>query len=682
MILLSKISRRLFSPKKSVDRCTRRSVFARTALVVVLLAGAARAQNNAPAISPQDLPPLAGFVPENVGLFVEIDGLLEIGSVLREQNIWQVIEDLLAHEPGHTGWSEVLAASMGIESRGAMLRLFRERVALAATDWHSLSDGIIVFSLSNPRMIQSILSEPKAHRMEALGEVSLYRSHGGMWIARRGPTLAISRERTPLFEQCMALLDGRDNKSLANDKSFRVCAADLKAPQLAWAYWSAGGEAEEAPANLTGWWPALRTGALAVRRSGNALEITLRGAPQPAESRYQPRVQLDWLSGLPQLSLAAWATAVDAREVFAAARAIEPPAELAHIWELVTTNLDAQQFEDDVVSKVGPRCMIVFSANFRKPELDPQLALLVESVDASSVVAALRANIEQVIAGLTDSADGDESGVGLSSTDYLGVPIHELHWAKRDSSVSRGTLADLVTRDMTPAMAALDKWVVLATTADQVQELIDARNALTQRLGDVVPLADKTYQRAGSVAIMQTALTQSMVRYWSTVLAEERVASSDQSRLGIQVRSEPSPGIVIVDSIDSNGPADGLLQPGDGIIGCSGKLLDMQDTLPNLRTLINTQSPEETRALRVLRGAEILEIEVTPIAVPPPPAQGLAALIEQLGPVENLAGATSSVVLAVERPSPRGYRAKITVNLAQTTRPRRPTPATPEIPPE
>lgn len=624
------------------------------------------------------LPPLAQFIPDDARLFVEIDGLLNLGISLRERNLWPVLEGLLGADSPDGGWPAALAANLGIDSTGAMLRLFGQRVALAAPDWRNLGAGVIVFTNASPRSIEVLFRRAGAGGAATEGQVRVVRSRGGMWLANLGSTVVLGRDRGPdsMFDRAVALLPSPGPNSLAAAAPFRECLADLPGPRLVWAYWA--GASGEGPAEntLTGWWPNISQGALAVKTTEGELQIALRGLREgDSEAPYQPRVKLERLLMLPQLTLAAWATSVDARELYASARAAEPPAEYAAIWRLLTEQADGDAFAEQVVSKIGPRCIICFSANFHSPALSPQLALLIESVDANAVVTALQEHAARIAA-----SAGPDSALAVGSEDYTGVPIHTLSWPRTEGG---DTLAALMIQDVSPAAAALDGWVVLSTSSDLIHDIIDARSGLTQRLADVLPEDRGALRRAGSVAVLQPVLAQSMLRYWGAMLDLRRAEEQSRARLGISVQAEPVAGAVVVESVDSNGPAAAVLEAGDRILGCGETLLSMDDALGHLRTLVAASKIEEPLRLRVLRGDEILEAPLTLPPIDQPRPQGLSALFHQLGPLEGLILNVSSAILTVERPTASGYRAEVTLLLQPQVRPPTPGPTPPaEIPPE
>jgi len=683
----------MIRPSKTSDSTSRpssdrRALFRSRSLRLLRLTSAivfvAPALAQPPPALPQ-LPALAQFVPHDVGFFAEVDDLLEIGRLLREQNLWQLTSGLLADETDSNGWLDALASNLGVESNEALLSLFGEQVALAAPDWTRVSQGVIVFTHTNQRMIDALLRRSQAQRVETRSGVQVHRSSGGLWLAIRGSTIALARERGrgTVFDRCVVLLNQRGEGSLAASEQFRAAFADLSAPRLIWAYWTTNVSAETPQSVLTGWWPALRRGALAVRAQDDRIEIALRGTrdEQEEDPSYRPRARLDGLETLPQLTLGAWATSVDAAALFESARQLEPPTAYAELWRMLTADADAARFTDEVVSKVGPRCIVSFGANFRSPNLDPQLALLVESVDAPAVVNALHEHALRI----AESAgkEPEASPFRIESEQYLGVTIHKLAWTRPRPDGPPDTLAALIARGVAPVLAALDDWVILATSNDQMHELIDARNGMTQRMIDILPANRESLAQAGSVAVLQPLLAQSMFRFWGALLADQRTAAQQRSRLGISVRAEPLPGAVVIESIDSNGPAVDLLAPGDTIIACDDRLLAMSGALAHLRTML-ASAPENARLkLRVLRSGALVEVNVPllPMEVDEPPP-GIAALVAPLAPVENLAQSINCAVLAVERAESNRYRASVTLMLDTTRHPPINPAAGSEIPPE
>ncbi len=620
-------------------------------------------------------PPLARFVPADAGLFVEVDNLLQLGDRLKQHDLWHTVEPLIGDTQG--GWTKALADSLGVESTLSMARMFREEVALAAPDWRRLGEGIVVFTQSSPRVLHSIIDRRRAKAMLTVGPVQIYRTRGGLWLAVRQSTIVVAQKRGEgsYFDRSVDLLSGRAGDALFAEDVFRKAFLQLPAPRLASAYWRLPENAENA-GDLAPWWPRMQHGALVVISDGDAFEVVFQGiASEKRNPTYRPRVLLDRLSGLPQTTLAAWATSVDVRALYESLRDSELPRlrDLAHAFG---DEGDARRFEAEVITRLGPRCLVCLGADLGADALDPQLGIAIESVDARGVVETLHEMAEQFAQATGEN--GEHRQFELATETHLGVPIHQLRWQRNDQPLGE-TLGALVTQTMSPCFAAQEDWVLFSTSPNHLREIIEARIGVTNRLEPSVRLADQEDQldHAISVAVMQPSFMQGMLRYWDSVLDERRRMRQALLRLGADWDDQRTAGQVRIRSINSNGLSAGVLQPDDAIVACAGALLSMSDAPADLQRKLAKAPLDQPTLLRVLRGDEMLDVTLPPLpdsaSAEPTALEGLAG---KLTPFERLAAQTSAATFSIDRDRGDGFQARAWLLL-------KPPPSTPaEAPPE
>jgi hypothetical protein len=357
---------------------------------------------------------------------------------------------------------------------------------------------------------------------------------------------------------------------------------------------------------------------------------------------------LDRIFSLPQSTLAAWATSLDVHEAFDAAIEKEFPPGIEHWLETLRTRGDVDALRERVLSRIGPRCIAVLGCDFDSPQRLPQVALLIESVDAPQVAEALREIAAQI------ATQTEESGIALNQSDHLGAVIHELRLSAK-SDPATGTLAALIAENMSPSFAAAGGWLIVASSPDHVRQLIDAAGGLAPALSDVISLEDTAVQmrRAVGLALVQPAFSLGTIRYWDYLLEQRASGARSQVRLGVDVHNDAPPGQVVVASVDTNGPAAGLLMDEDVILGCNGVLLNMESPAAHLRDLLY-DSRGKPVSLRLARSGELIEVLVPPaMDAPTGAAPELKALLDLIRPIEQIAGELAIAIYSVERP-PRG----------------------------
>lgn len=557
----------------------------------------------------------------------------------------------------------MLADTLGVDPESTLKTLFRTRLALAAEGWGQIDRGIVVLAAPEGRTPQQsvqLIAGPEPYPVKKEdGGVLVIRTAKGLWIAASKNAIVLSQitGEGSLFDETVSLLAGKNITPLTRSRNFVRQVAGLPAPRHGCGYWhdptletttSPSTAPATAPAfEWSKFWPSLESGALGVYIRSHQVEFVIRDAAR-GEYVYRPRVVLDRIFSLPQSTLAAWAIALDVPEAFDAAIAAQFPSGLERWLDELRNQGDLDALREQVLGRVGPRCIAVLGCDFDSPQRLPQAALLIESVDAPQVAEALRAIIAQI------AAEVGEDKIALHQSEHLGAVIHELR-LRANPDPATGTLASLIAENMAPSFAAAGGWLILATSPDHVRQLIDTAGGVAPSLRDVIALEETAVQmrRAVGLALVQPAFSLGTIRYWEYLLEQRRRGARSQARLGVDIRNDAPPGQVVIASVDEGGPAAGLLMPEDVILGCNGTLLAMASPADHLRNLI-FESGGGPVTLRVARSGDLIEVTVTPIgAGPAGAASELKALLDLIRPIERIAGELAIAIYSVERP-PRG----------------------------
>ncbi len=644
--------------------------------MTVLVCGDALSAQDRPARLFADLPTLSFYTPADAGVFLEIDRLPQIAGEISGQTSARTVRRILGMS-GESGWQEAMAKSLGVESSEAIGELFGERLAIAAPAWHRLSEGVILFTQSNPRTLQLIMGQGQVADLRDVGNVTLAKLRTGLWAAIRGQTVILAQdESSRFFKQSIKLLNDQSSAALSAVPAFRQLVAALPTPRDGCLYWSSPREPSDsgAPPIMTDLWPQMPQGAVSMHVRRKRLELYMRGIKRSGgDAPYQPPVVVDRLVTLPQTTLAAWSTSVDVRGLYETLKGGAPMPQLEPLWSALSAVPDAERFESEVVANLGPRCVFVLGCNFANRRASPQFAVLVEADNAEGVVGVLKEYAEQLVEKLTQAGE-DQSTIKLVTSEHLGAQIVELHLGAARVEVDGNPIASLLANGMTPCAAALDGWVVLSTSPSQIRDMIEARRRLTPRLADLPSVAEAGthIRRAVGAGVVQPAFLCSMIDNWKSIAAAGN--GTGQARLGIRVRATQTPGEVIVADVDSNGPANGILQPEDAIIACNGSLLSMSDANHHLRQLVNSTGEGRPFVLRALRGSEMIEVSVRPAPATQPPATSQpTGPWSRYGALADVARELAAAVYSVARSSDETYKAHIVLEFA---------PPPEEVPPE
>ena len=171
-----------------------RTLASATCWLLLFAPVAALAQNSGRRV---ELPELAHAVPADAGIFIEIEGLTGINTLLSQRDTWRALRHMLGDE--QDGWQKLLADTLGVKSAEDTAALFRERVAVAARDWEHLADGNHHLHAAEPRTPCAARPTSRVtRRRKRIGDVRVMQSETGLWIAKHGRTvilIAVVRRR-------------------------------------------------------------------------------------------------------------------------------------------------------------------------------------------------------------------------------------------------------------------------------------------------------------------------------------------------------------------------------------------------------------------------------------------------------------------------------------------------------
>ncbi len=642
----------------------------KTSLVLCLLIAAVAprtsAQQRKSTIA--NLPVLSRFVPDSASLFLSIDRLPEINIRLQSQESWNLLLGLIGSN-GQGGWKQILANTLGVETSSAITEMFRREVVIAAPNWQKLDEGIIVFTISNPHIVEWLIGPDFRKQGKTVGNVQVYKSRTGLWTAISGSIAVLSQkgDNASLFQKSIDLINGTSKASLLRKNEFRRRIGSLPKSRHVSAYWDAPLTKQGHSSNsLSAWWPPLESGAMSVFIRNYRLEFAFRGEINTMGPKiFQPRVMTDRLTSLPQNTLVAWSTSFEAHKLFDSITNASPPLKLQPLWDILQNNTDSERFREDVIANLGPRCIVLLASDFTDENLSPVLAVMIESVDSSAVVKAMHGFASQVIDAIQPD-DPDNPPVALTSSQYLDTTIFELNWNSSQAMISGETLASLITENLSLTFAELNGWVIASTSPDHLRQMIRAYAGEETDLDSVVSLSSKKRQlrRSISTTIIQPSLALNLLTLWDSILNERLDDIAGRQRLGITVSSGET-GRVIITDVDSNGPSYGVLRLGDAIIACNDTLLSMDNPNEHLRKLVAQTPADAPLRLRLYDRKEVFEasINIPEDYVEPQRDTGLAPFLNLLGRIDNPSLGFSSAIYSVDRPIGNVYMSQLILEL-------------------
>lgn len=579
-----------------------------------LCAGALGPASSAQAQAPPS--PLAHLAPSDTGLYIELRRPDQVREWLRSFKTPRLFELFVATHLSDNGTHELLTE--------AFEKLFSREVALAAPDWGRISESVIVLRLPDPAAVEMLVGQGRSVIRSSHGSrVTVYETRGGLWLAADETFAIISQrgEESEFWRKAVALLEGTARDSLLGVRAYIGQVRQLGPDCAGYLYFLLPPTAQSRPSegSILPFWPACSGGIVGAYISDRRIDLTFRGRLAHSRERvYRPRVSPDRLLHLPRTTLLAWETSMDLIEAYR--RLVKAgPTE----WGAVPASLLAKgpapaELEKSLLSRLGPRVVVVWGQVATGSSRTPQLAVLVESSDAPAAADALATAVHTFLAGLSGQQGSTTQPSRVVRTEHLGVGVRRI-------PLEAGATPEAIRHGVEPCFAPLDGWLALALSVEHIEQIIDAERGLIPRLGDVTELGDvvRREQAAVTLVLAQPALCSRLLNDWITALSSGDepfwrlifpealdAIRSRQRVLGIGVQASERPGCVHVARVYPGGPADGRLLPGDEIFAVDGRVLSVSEPSAELAQTIRGVKDSTAVTLRVWRGSETLDVPI------------------------------------------------------------------------
>ncbi|MHC4088736.1 MAG: PDZ domain-containing protein [Planctomycetota bacterium] len=637
----------------------------------------------AAAKAPPEIPrgSLAHMVPENTGVYVELLRLKQSDEQLRRANLWSAAQLLLGGKAERAeqafDWRTLVRENLGVAPQAAATEIFGYRVAVAAPSWERLADAVIVAWLRDAKSLDSVIGRRRAKLKRRYGPVRSYLTITGLWVATDGRVAAFSRsaQADSLFAGVVDLLSNGKTKPLSERAEFVEQVGQLTRGYAGCLYFPV---LHEQGGPLARALPAFASAAVGMYVRGDRLDFEVRATlQQPRSATHRPLIEMRRLERLPHSTLLAWASSVDLPAAYRGLIEGKATGVAGRYVALFRAALDLEEVRRDIVAKLGPR-MILLWDRLRGRNDVPQVAVMFESTEPRNVARSLADAFARLAGSLRRTP---EAGEGVTRARHLDTEILSVSLAGLLPGGAQGSPASMLISAMEPSFAALDGWVVAATSPAQLRQVVAAHEGWIPTLGSMEDLqADRWRMSHNAVvlAVAQPAMAAAVAASWEATgdaasanrfarlfgSQPRNVGRAQQRMLGIGIRKDPVSGEVVVARVRAKRPAIGKLRVGDQILGVDGRLLDLADPVADLRGKIAECADPTGLTLRVRRGEELLDVVVPmPHAIPVnrPPSQDPADALRQL---QALGRALTYAVYSVARCEPDQFHARISFRLA------------------
>jgi hypothetical protein len=635
-----------------------------------------------PASAPADAKPrepLARYAPDSAGIFLTLQAAREVDRVLEDSDAGALMELLssgtLSTRRDVNQWLDGLLAGKYPVGAADLADL---EIGLAARSWKDFEHAVWYIRLTDPTVVDRWFPRDTRSPDHDLGDVHFFTTRDGVVAAVRDGVLAMGRQSMPgaLLGETLDVMADVEARPLTDSAAYRRLTADLPPGSIAAAYVLADPAAEHG-----GWTGRLVSSLadavlMAAYPNGRRVEVVVRTVGGAADNDLPLSADaMEQLQQLPHNTLLAWAASVDLQSMFdRTVNRADRPWLSSHLALLSGLLASPERREQGLLRGIGPSVLLAWGGSpGRTPGDGLHVAALVECEDARGVASEMEAGLRRLMEGAAPAAEGEAPGPSpVRASTFLGarlvqVPLREL------AGRLRLNLPEAL--DIEPAFAVSGRWLIVATTTQQVREILSARNGKLATLGRVsdVRQACRNSRSCGSVWVMQPKLSAGLIGRWLTAYdrGEPSVADADRWRpaprsnqasvrwYGIGMRAEQSPGVVHVAVVHPNTAAADRLQPGDLIVGVDGELLRLESPNADLKSRLLRRGSGAGPVLRVLRGGETIDIalELPAAEVGQRPQLDLAGA---LGELTTLLRPVRLVTCSVETPQEGVSSARLT----------------------
>lgn len=630
---------------------------------------------------------LARWAPPDTGFFVELNRLGapdgdELSSRAKTADrLYSLVFGSTETDGGRADWQRILR-SLGLKPGDTARELLSRRFAVAAPSLRRLAEGMIIVQLEpdDVSLERDFFPPDNIDTIDGRGDVTIYRTRNVLSAAMNSRVLVLSQRHNQgsMYRRCVRLMMTHNVRTLAATEDFKRSLASLADGLDVLVYMNGGGGAVESTdiKELLGL--HLARGTMGLYLHDDGVRVSVHGVEVGSRSKTSvPEVPVAQILSLPQSTLGLWCTKLD---VGGAIRRLVAESltgkDAPKFFKLLAGAIDIESINQAVLEKLGTGAVVVWDQYLGSGPDVPQLAIMIRADDAADVRDGL-ADTVQIVVDWLDLQDRGASGrpIRFSQSEYLGQTVYELELPATVWGAFSDKNGGLLFR---PAFTSMDDWLIVATGADQIRNMIDAHWGLTPTLGVLPDVRDATRSDVmAAFALAQPALAAEVVDSWIKepdapvrrwferllVDSHTNATMSRAPRLGIGVRAGSQPGTVEVVRVYANGRAHGVLLPGDTVVGVNGRLLNLESPADHIRRDLAKPGEDGSWAFRVRRGGEILNLSVDA----QPKSRGADGRVDPIGAMRQLQSVAEIVDFAsirVAKSDVAGFSADLNLRFA------------------
>jgi len=569
---------------------------------------------------------LVGLVPEDVGLFMEGRQLGDLLTPLTEPAVWLGLAEL-AGQPARQEevelWREQVRQTVGMEPTEAIQVLFSRQFALVAPGPGGLRDAVL---LCRPAIdTRTLLERCRAQPLPSAGRTSVYRLSGRLGLALPEGLVMFGDAEAPdgMFRKLLEHVDAlRRRPSLAEDSRFQRLMARVPPDPDGLLFVRLPPSVATGRSGDSGVLGPLRSATallLALYRQDNLLRLSVVG-DAPRFTRQRPGL-VRLCRGLPARTLLAWGLHLDYSRLLASAeqlpeRSVFRVVLRLHDWASTVARLTtalgsatcvAIGTVDPKAADIPPLPAIAFLIAAQQPEVvAAEFERALQTTISAYNLLSLRVGSDRLLSAAEQVViDGRSAGLVDLSPLLRGLALPE--------ELSRPQLCWVID-DEALIVASHTAWLEQILRARHERSLdfepvLQGRSFVPEdRLDTVIAI------QAGPIADLGQLWLDYLGRTMPQVLEERwwraRQPGGGQVQLGILVSELAEEQRLHVTRVLPRTPADGILLPGDEIVGYSRRRFASTQPVSEMRQALEQRPDARWIDLLVERGGTTIVVRV------------------------------------------------------------------------
>jgi hypothetical protein len=556
---------------------------------------------------------LARAVPGDVGLYIEGQHIDDLLLSLIEPRSWLALAEL-AGQPARleeaTGWQDLIRRALRMEPSEAVQELFAEQFAFVGEGLGRAQDGVVICRpATEPR---TLIRRWAAQPLPSAGRTSVYRVADGIAVALQNGLMLFGAPDVPdgMFSHVLKVADDQpDGASLADNPVYqsllarisdnpdailfarlrRAPSAPASAPtaveqQPATSSAPSSAAAASAPtarAELPGPLHGASNIMLALHRERQLLRFSVVGDAPPRNDEARTGLP-DLVSHLPERTLAAWGVHLDYEQLASMLERLPERSILRLTFSMQERSGMLDRLTDALDSATCIAIGVVEPASRSAPAPPlPAVALLVDAFQPEEAQDEFETLLKQSISfyGLMALKAGSQlvlpkiQRLDLDGADAGFVDI---------SALMPGQVAATVS-ELHVCWALDGRTLIVASHLDWLRQIVAARHQSAPTLQSTLALSHRTAPPATeSIITIQTGPLADLGALWIDYFQKTAPQILDQAwwqaqqpgrgsvHLGLTVTELPQEQRLQVTAVEPDTPADGLIRPGDQIVGYLG----------------------------------------------------------------------------------------------------------------